>query len=1178
MTDEFNPYAYSRADPPTPGQLRIRQEQAEAEQKKRREQQDALDAEMREGMGPIGRAYHSVSESLFGRAWEDQTLYASLLRWWERPTEVDPTFRVTNEMIDRQLPGVPLEHMRDLFESRSEAEFMYRARNLRSRLKTREDLANAGLGGFAASIGSAILDPAFLVAYPVATAGLFGKASQTGLATARAVRAKAALRGAGIAVAVDTPLELLRLGMDDMATAEQMTMNIVSSVGLGGALGGAFPSTAGFSGWKKQLELEQQRIALGVLDNVQNASRSTGDIYGPFRSLQQDQLETSSLRGQALFAEARARGVETHVTNDAGRRVFRPVGDIRADILRSRRFEVSEEGQIRASLALAADDPDFIEFDVSEMANQLNRPDPENTLAKLFGWGPGSIIQPLTIKMSKSKNPLVRKFFSGFAENPQGTNKFDLETLVDINNGKAMQPFFEKLVAIKRTEGDAAYAQFTTNLADNIRTGQRPSGIQGEAYDAAVSFFDYVTKYAKRQGVEGFESFQSNFKYVPREASSAAVRQLIKVHDEDTVVRLIEESLRKGNPNWSDAKIEGTAKGWLKYAMDPENYTNARLVGGRAADRVAALRRTLANTNLTDDEAKDLADLLLPKGNDPHLGMTHRRLKFDESHSVVAPDGSTVKFSDLLENDMLFLMEKYAARVIGSAEFGKYARALDIDSVGAVPTLKEVVAHLKKAGDVSDAETDAIESIYRRIMGLSQRTMLNPAYMGKNTQRAVRAAKDYSFINSMGRVGIAQMPEIATSVVSAGLGAMLKSMPALRNLRRMAANGQLTDETLQVIQTMTQVGDMLSGGHVRTHKIYGDMGVSAAARGASRVVELGRRVTAGDITIPVPGLKDVRVPINPVGIAPIDEMLRMMHVHGTLQSWVGKAYKVKNGKPVRDTFWSKSRKRFKTLGLDDKDIDDIMEQLSKPDVVQVSTGLLGKKIAGLNLENMPKVLRDKLTLALRRDADRVIQRNKGGNLSGWMQTPEGGLISQFRTFMVVATQKQLVYNLRMMDGKAFATFGATMYLGYLGYTLTTYQNATAYAEGPERDRFLRESFTNERKITAAISRAGYSGIFPALFDTGYSMIHPDREMVFNNYRTSGLGLGLIDGIPAVSLGKDAYNSSIDIFRSVLDEVSGGTAGSEMTDSQVRRIFRLLPLKNAPVIQQLYNSIEEELTD
>ena len=106
--------------------------------------------------------------SLFGDAFMDTTVAGSVIRYFERPNEIDPSFRITPELLRDTAGDVPVEYIQDLSESTSLDEFKYRVESIKERLDTREKLSQHGIAGLGLTFGAAMLDPAFLFAFAAA--------------------------------------------------------------------------------------------------------------------------------------------------------------------------------------------------------------------------------------------------------------------------------------------------------------------------------------------------------------------------------------------------------------------------------------------------------------------------------------------------------------------------------------------------------------------------------------------------------------------------------------------------------------------------------------------------------------------------------------------------------------------------------------------------------------------------------------------------------------------------------------------------------------------------------------------------------------------------------------------------------------------------------------------------
>tara|TARA_R100001510_G_C7656038_1_gene215637 strand:+ start:141 stop:4238 length:4098 start_codon:yes stop_codon:yes gene_type:complete len=1321
-----------------------------------------------------------------GEMFNEATLYGRLIEYFDTPTAPDPSFKITEELLNRQTQGIPPELIPSLAESTSELEFMYRVRSVRERLDRQQRISNLGVSGMAAQFGMALLDPVFLVAAPVAGLALGGKGVQAAVATRTALRGRAALRGGAASLAVDVPLEGLRFAIDPFTDAEDFVINTSASLVMGSALSYAFPRLAGFDkNWKIQVELERRRIDSDILsqneDILEEAAQAALDpqqaaavraraeqlgvpIYedipdtraqrvadsledlggdttvevdgqtaqvqgprqfrplseviedlekaepqGPRKSFDTDFEEVTSLPKKDLFAEAKRRGVATQTTvevaeevapeavpapprtvqsheavgGDNGKRLagakpryrqasettfgddvdksilaggtsagpnasqrrhreyvmaqlgisesqffelrtqfmeahkgmykkdspirmsrenikggapeaapapspkprtrqrrqFRPIDDIRADVVEARRNETQITGQaltaMRTALLGLGDETrsalNLVEETAEEIAEDLAKPyAPESLSSRVLNFVPG--FKPLAVMAQRSTNENVRNLFRALVENPAGGVTRDAETRVIMNRSLAMNKYHKIRVAIRKTSGHQALNKFDEDIARSIREGTNLEGQAGQAQTIIRQFFKELIAYGERSGLDSFSDI-INPRYIPREASARKVLDLIDKHGEEKILELLERSLKNNEPDFSTKKIKATARAWLKYAHDPESYVNARVTGKNAPEKINAIKEVLQREGLSAKDIDDVLDRIIPKSSDPHLGMTNNRINFDESFSMEL-NGDTVRFSDLLENDLTYLMEKYAARVIGASELAKVSKALNIKFDGSIPTKAEMEAWLKETGELSSDIAAGFDVTYRAIMGMSQGN-LDP-----RARHALRFLQDLAFVQSMGNVGIAQLPELANSTVSNGLRATLQSVPALRGLLRRASNGELSDEVLEEIGSMVAPGDMLEDGFSRVQHVHDDVGFDAPS-GVGKSFA-GLRAIAAGAPVNIPGT-NIRTIVNPLGIAPVDELMRNGHVRATLQNWVNQAFDVKDGKPIRNTFWSKSIKRFEYLGFSRREIDELMEALSDPKVVKVEPGFLGKKIAKLKLSNMDPKLRNRIQFALRRDVDRVIQRNKVGNLSPWMQNPMGGVLLQFRKFALNATNKQLAYNLQMMDGKMLATFLGTGALGTLGYMLNTYITAGKY-EGIERKKFLEEAFGYQefmggnisKLLVAGVVRSGPSGFLPPVLGTVSQFFDPEEQDLFNTYRTSGYTTGLLnlDSNPVGALISGGIYSLRELIPAALNAGFGDSVGNRLTEPELRRILRLLPLRNTIPVNFLMRELIE----
>lgn len=1123
--------------------------------------------------------------SLFGDAFMDTTVAGSVIRYFERPGTFDPSFRITPELLRDTAGDIPVEYIQDLSESSSLDEFKYRVESIKERLDTREKLSQHGIAGLGLTFGAAMLDPAFLFAAGLSGPLAFaGKTAQVGVTTQRALRVKSALRGAAISAAIDIPLETARLATDDMTDFEDLFFNVVASGTLGSGIGYAFPTTSGFArNWKNMVDEEKARIASSMQGKVAEA---TGTVL-PTRDL-------GSMSGSELKEYAKELGVpqskfETVTTKTA-------VGEFKGPKMRAKTEDelkadiqefLDKSPEVRAGEAaiqvVAPDDSQFMEFAddaIRQLADEVNKP-------HWFGEALSRLpfFRAIAKREARVGTENSKKIFRLMTEDPMLDSRVqDLETVATTNRRTAMLPYYQAMRALEESEGKAALKVFRENIADAVRSGRKLDGLQGKAQEALQKSFANTLEHARRMGID-VSGITPNAKFIPREANQFGVMVATDMFGKETILKLLKASLKKANPKMTDTKITSVAEGWLKYAEDPEAYVNARLVGGKSADKIQEIEKVLKARMKDKKEVDEVLDLLVPKGHQPHLGMTNKRINFDESMSITAVNSKTgktetLKFSDLVVNDMDYLLEKYTHRLVGASGITQMARVAGVETAGegVVPTIDDFVRFMNTGGKVDDVTLTSFEQAYRNIMGMPQRDLVE---FGENYRKALGTLRDLSFVNVMSNVGVAQLPELANSMASNGVRAMLKRMPALMKMTRDLRTGKWNDQVAAELEAFIAPSEGILNGYTRNYRMDEGLGLQQPTgsmyEAAMRPL---RAVTSGAGSVNVGGFK-LR---NFLGIAPMDDALRIGHVNSTLQSWVNQAYKVKNGKPLVDSAFSKNRARFKDLGFTDSELDELMEILADVDSGVVRVKPNSTTVAELNLSKFPnKQLRYKLQFALQRDADRVIQRNKIGNKDYWFNSPSGGLVTQFRQFAMTAGYKQLGYNLKHMDQTAIKMFAGTTMFAYVGYLINIHIGANKYT-GIEREKFLDEALGFHefmdveipRPLLASVTRAGWSGLFPAFIDSGTAMITPEREALFSPYfRTTGLGVGLIEGIPAYSYLSDTLKSLTEISRAGAFELTGGKLGGEFTEKDMKTLLRLVPLRNSIIINRPLERLVEE---
>jgi len=217
----------------------------------------------------------------------------------------------------------------------------------------------------------------------------------------------------------------------------------------------------------------------------------------------------------------------------------------------------------------------------------------------------------------------------------------------------------------------------------------------------------------------------------------------------------------------------------------------------------------------------------------------------------------------------------------------------------------------------------------------------------------------------------------------------------------------------------------------------------------------------------------------------------------------------------------------------------------------------GSKVKLLNAENMTPQMREKLAIGFTRMSGRLMQKHFVGDSSVWMNKTLGKTLTQFRSFMLVSAEKQLVHDLRGDKTKAAQIMMWSSLLAYLSYSAQV-QLAALGEEDPDEylaqkfsDRELAFGVFNKLPQTAIISLGGDAlatlGAMPEAFYAAPNR-HGFRPQTTN---TIAPVLGTLTDVAGAG-------------RSVIDLISGDVEGRETAE----KVRRLLPVANSVGIGQM----------
>ena len=709
-------------------------------------------------------------------------------------------------------------------------------------------------------------------------------------------------------------------------------------------------------------------------------------------------------------------------------------------------------------------------------------------------------------QLGQSEDELVRSFGRQLGEEGVGLSDKNVKlgfaasekaTLIYRTSTVAWRTISEPaLLAWSRARGrswhnaqyDAANrAEFFTDVGETMR-GRKSSDaeVNRTAGRMSETLAEYLGK-LKRARVKGFEDVEFNANYLPRILAHDKIRALSATFGDDSFIRLIAKSIRAHSPDIDDDVLKALSRGYWVRLNRLSTGLDTGIIHGFSTEDTAFVREMLSEAGMDVDAVDNVVGSM--KRNNEKRGVTSRakrRVDLDETASevMVAADGSTreVNIMELFENNAEKLVTHYARQMsglIGLAEQANIRSHADFEEV-----VRVIKSRGKERGRDKNAvkkDTKNLEHLYNGIRGVPLES--DPASTFANAGRLIR---DYNFSLYMNQVGAAQVAELGTSIGLAGLNNMLVHIPELRGMLTRAKNGQLDDQFARELEQTLGFGTDRLNNQITTRFDEHGLGFTGKILGkVDNTLQVTKRLTA-DFS----------------GMAPINIVLQRIAAKTAAQRVAGWAL---NSKPL-----SKAKmQRLKSMGLDEKDLADIREQLKAHSKLTPSILVKGGKIRELNPDKWDTAVLNKFSLALHRQGRRMVQENDIGTLPIFMHSTLGKLLFQFRSFMMGAWVKQTLHNLHHKDFQSFATVSLSMFFGTLAYIAQTVVN---HANNEEARRRMLEP---KRIAAAAFLRAGASSLIPGMVDTFYGRISTE-DPFFQFSRSSGLASGFFAGNPSVA--------------------------------------------------------------
>lgn len=527
---------------------------------------------------------------------------------------------------------------------------------------------------------------------------------------------------------------------------------------------------------------------------------------------------------------------------------------------------------------------------------------------------------------------------------------------------------------------------------------------------------------------------------------------------------------------------------------------------GTDAETVAyvyeALTRAMSRTSKDDAGRSSLA---------------RHRMQMDYSKEVRVTDhatGRTMSFraADLLENNAEIVFHKYARAASGRIAIARTTGMVkDSDFKRRINMMKSRISDPARRARIENAATD----VYNFLVGRPLEQNPEGAY-----SRFARMMRNFNMARLGSTFGIAQIADLGNVAALGGIRGLIGGIPEFRSIINQLKTRNFTEELTRELVELSGLGlDHLSTSLFASE--YDELFGTRAGRMEYLLRAAARGVAVGS------------------GMTRINEWSQVL---------VGKLIvnRFDHGKMF-------SARRLAAAGLTVDEAQRIREMLRKH--ATHSDG----RVQAMNIHKWEdQALAHKFVGTVRKLSARAVQENDFGATIPLMHTTTGKLITQFRSFMIVAWSKQTLHNFHVRDWESFYTAMWGLFFGALSYV--------AYVAAATKPDQWAERLTTEKLASAAFSRTGWASILPMMVDTPLTLAGFDP--ILEN-RSSGLPSNAFGGIATVEAGDRLYRL-----------LSGGTqtllGNEEFSARDLENARRLLIGGNFVGMAALSNVVAEGL--
>ena len=604
----------------------------------------------------------------------------------------------------------------------------------------------------------------------------------------------------------------------------------------------------------------------------------------------------------------------------------------------------------------------------------------ESRISTLLSSKPMQWAAPTALKLLTSKNPVARMVAAELLESGSGAG--GRQTTAAISKwiherkfmGNAINDFQRHYTDWRNANGGglredffggAKWDEFNRHVASELEARRAGNSIESapairDAADVLTAAYDRMRMTQQRVKTPGWAALpESSHGYMPHRMSAGKVRAMTP--DQARVVHsvLMEqfEALEGFDINFSNT----LASKYLDIMRKRGTAGYSAPVGIHNAEAADIVQQSAAAMGMTRDEANALAKRVL-RAAPSH---TKHRLQLDLTRTYDA-DGQPFQLLDLFETDQLGLLRSQASRVSGEAALVRHG----IMGSSGLNLLRRAMDFGTAEGKADNAALEAFDQVAAEFLGTPFGTQ------HKWLDRAVQ----FNSLASLGGMGFNQLAETLNGAITLGVRHALASVGSFARLRA------------EIIA--------LSKGQQVNNPIIGSLETYGAEFGTDSY-KLVFPFDMPDKLTQTYGVETVTA---------ADRLLRSgAHLQGKLSLWRaitaaqqrGMAEQIvhKSLRYIRD---GKADVALADMGIDKQLIDSIRAELPTAAKFDANGRLTHFDIT--KLEN--RAAADAFVQAVHRGTHQIIQGTFIGETGKWAHSSVLKLLTQFRTFSLVAIDKQ----------------------------------------------------------------------------------------------------------------------------------------------------------------------------